>query len=113
MLTAEEARSKARKDSVIHAEIRDLEVLILAAIQNGDLSVTINGTVMTYDDPIADPTKYANAQVYYNVWQALATDKAIEDQMNQVVKHFTNLGYSIVRLVNPATSTTMNWFIEW
>jgi len=113
MLTAEEARSKARKDSVIHAEIRDVEVEILTAIQLGNLSVVVNGTTMTYDDPITDPTAYAAAQVYYNVWQGLATDKAIEDQMNQVIKHFTNLGYSIVRLVNPSTQITYNWSIEW
>lgn len=112
MLTAEEARGKARKDSVIHQEIRDVEIEIFTAIASGLLAVTVTGTTMTFTNP-AQVAQYNDAVKYYNVWQGLVTDKAYEDQMNQVLKHFLDLGYSITRQVNASTSTTYQWLIEW
>jgi len=112
MLTAEEARGKARKDSIIHTEIRDIEIQILTAIQSGLLTVDVTGTTMTFTNA-AQNAQYTDAIKYYNVWQGQVTDKAYEDQMNQVIKHFVNLGYSIIRLVNANTSTTFKWQIEW
>jgi hypothetical protein len=112
MLTAEEARGKARKDSVIHTEIRDVEIAIFSAIANGLLSATVTGTTMTYINP-AVVASYNDAVKYFNVWQGLVTDKAYEDQMNQVLKHFLDLGYSITRQTNVSTATTFQWLIEW
>ena len=112
MLTAEEARGKARKDSVIHTEIRDCEIAIFSAISSGLLSTTVTGTTMTFTNP-ANAAQYTDAVKYFNVWQGLVTDKAYEDQMNQVLKHFLDLGYSIIRQTNATTTTTFQWLIEW
>mgnify|MGYP006872150345 FL=1 len=34
---------------------------------------------------------------YYTVWQGTLTDRAIQNQMEQVIKHFSDLGYKIER----------------
>ncbi|MDA9992234.1 hypothetical protein N9E03_00960 [bacterium] len=50
---------------------------------------------------------------YYIVWQGTATDRAIQNQMNQVIKHFSDLGYKIERLTNTSTSRTLKWYVYW
>ena len=50
---------------------------------------------------------------YYIVWQGTATDRAIQNQMNQVIKHFSDLGYKIERLTNTSTSRTFKWYVYW
>jgi hypothetical protein len=53
MLTASQARTKARIDSVIHQEIRDIETKILTAVEAGLLSVEVDGdTVMTFSNNV-------------------------------------------------------------
>jgi hypothetical protein len=50
---------------------------------------------------------------YYTVWQGSATDRAIQNQMAQVIKHFADLGYKIERLTNTSTSRTFKWYVYW
>lgn len=50
---------------------------------------------------------------YYTVWQGTLTDRAIQNQMEQVITHFSNLGYKIERLTNPSTNRTFKWYIYW
>ena len=50
---------------------------------------------------------------YYTVWQGSATDRAIQNQMSQVMKHFSDLGYKIERLTNTSTSRTFKWYVYW
>jgi len=50
---------------------------------------------------------------YFTVWQGTSTDRAIQNQMEQVIKHFTNLGYKIERLTNTSTNRTFKWYIYW
>ena len=53
MLTASQARTKARIDSIIHAEIRDIETEILTAVEAGLLSVEVDSdSVMTWSTQI-------------------------------------------------------------
>ena len=53
MLTASQARTKARIDSIIHAEIRDIETEILTAVEAGLLSVEVDSnSVMTWSTEI-------------------------------------------------------------
>lgn len=40
-------------------------------------------------------------------------DRPYSDQMNAVIKYFTDLGYTITRTVNPATGNTFMWVIKW
>jgi hypothetical protein len=50
---------------------------------------------------------------YYTVWQGSATDRAIQNQMAQVIKHFADLGYKIERLTNSSTNRTFKWYVYW
>ena len=53
MLTASQARTKARIDSVIHQEIRDIETKILTAVEAGLLSVEVDSnSVMTFSNNV-------------------------------------------------------------
>ena len=40
-------------------------------------------------------------------------DRPYSDQMNAVIKYFTDLGYTITRAINPATGNTFEWVIKW
>ena len=50
---------------------------------------------------------------YYTVWQGTTTDRATQNQMEQVTKHFQNLGFKIERLTNSSTNRTFKWYIYW
>lgn len=50
---------------------------------------------------------------YYTSWQGTSTDRAIQNQMEQVIKHFSDLGYKIERLTNSSTNRTFKWYIYW
>lgn len=50
---------------------------------------------------------------YYTAWQGTSTDRAIQNQMEQVIKHFSDLGYKIERLTNSSTNRTFKWYIYW
>jgi len=88
----------------------------------------------TYDNAIAlrpafiwitDPgtgthtlTQYLDSYDYYKVWQnQIPVDpravSAYQDRMNAVLKYFTNLGYNMNQVPNPATGNTFSWQISW
>lgn len=50
---------------------------------------------------------------YYTVWQGTSTDRATQNQMEQVIKYFQNLGFKIERLTNTSTNRTFKWYIYW
>jgi hypothetical protein len=55
---------------------------------------------------------------YYQVWMNCTASNNLwvrpyEDQMNAVIKYFTDLGYTITRSLNPATGNTFEWIIKW
>jgi hypothetical protein len=50
---------------------------------------------------------------YYSAWQGTTTDRARVQQMDQVIKHFGNLGYKIERIANTDTYRTFNWALYW
>ena len=73
----------------------------------GTANATLGVTAGVYTVP--DPTSMA----YYTSWQGTTTDRAIQNQMEQVVKYFTDLGYKIERLTNTSTNRTFKWYIYW
>ena len=99
-MTAAEARVGARKNLTIHTEIREIENQILTAVSKGQLSVMVNNTLMTTN------------QDYYKVWLKQTTDRVLDDQMNEVITYFTNLGYTVTRKQRSNTAY-MNWEIVW
>jgi hypothetical protein len=50
---------------------------------------------------------------FYTVWDGSTSDRAKTDQMQQVVKYFENLGYSVDQQVNANTNKTFKWVISY
>lgn len=101
MLTATQARSKAQNDLVIFNEVRNIEMAILTASASGSYNITVDTTTMS------------SSAVYCNVWKGVVADRAKEIQMAQIIKYFTDLGYSIERKTNSITGTTFDWVVYW
>ena len=58
------------------------------------------------------PTSPASAN-YFSVWTGSVTDRKADDEMQQVIKYFKNLGFNIVQRTNSTTNKTFNWEIYW
>ena len=54
-----------------------------------------------------------SSTTYFTSWQGTITNRALENQMNSVIKYFNNLGYKLERLTNSATGKTFKWHIYW
>lgn len=50
---------------------------------------------------------------YFDTWQGTRTNRGESQQMDQVIRHFQNLGYKIERTVNTNTNKTFQWNIYW
>lgn len=61
---------------------------------------------------VVDGSEYSSVD-YYNVWQGLVTDNALQDQMDSVIKYYQKLGYNIRIETNTNTSNTIQWHIFW
>jgi hypothetical protein len=109
MLTATEARAKTQNDLLIFNETRDIEIAILTAIDNRLYSADITGTRMT----ATTGDNLVPARLYFQTWQGAIEDRAKAIQMNQIIKYFTDLGYSIERRTNPNTGDTFKWLVSW
>jgi hypothetical protein len=73
----------------------------------GTANASLGFTAGVYTLP--NPTSMA----YYTSWQGTTTDRAVQNQMEQVIKHFSDLGYKIERLTNASTNRTFKWYIYW
>lgn len=104
MLTAEQARARARNDIVIYNEIKAIELAIITAADTGFLECIVTETGMT--DSVAAP-------LYYSAWIGEEPNAQLLDQMNQVIANFTKLGYSLVRKTNTQTENTFVWLAAW
>lgn len=63
-------------------------------------------------------TPYPNSRDYFAAWkgQALSNSqlsRPYTERMDTVIAYFTNLGYTINRLTNPATNNTLMWALQW
>jgi len=63
-------------------------------------------------------TVYGASRDYYLIWKGLtpSSDMIVRpytDQMNAVIKYFTDLGYTITREVNSSTANTLQWHLYW
>jgi hypothetical protein len=112
----------------IIADINDAEIPgIVATKDGGYLVLEITATVSNWEYSIGVGT--ANAELglmtgnymiyppssvnYFSAWQGTETDRALQNQMNQVIKHFVNLGFKIEQVTNTATGKTFSWNIYW
>lgn len=51
--------------------------------------------------------------LFFETWQGVRTDRARQNQMDQVMKYFRNLGYKIERVTNTKTNNTFSWYVYW
>jgi len=133
MLTAAQARAKARNDWIIYNEIRAIEraILLATGATESYMGVVLTNTVMTgeledtissegddilaveSDIPLEDTDPQIVARLYNQVWQGARTDRAKDLQMSAIVTYFTDLGYSITRKTNRSTGDTFKWVVYW
>jgi hypothetical protein len=78
----------------------------VVTIDSIDISIVI-------DSAIPAPSVPGTGLPYYQVWQNLTTDPVLDDQMNQVITFFQNLGYTITRLANSGSTQVFYWSIQW
>jgi hypothetical protein len=111
---ATEARDGARNNSLIYAEIRAIEAVILEAIDvgllntnvpSGSETTTVASTVMTSTNTLGE--------TYCAVWQGTVIDRSKFEQMMIILKYFGDLGYTIRRKLLDANSTSFVWEVLW
>lgn len=109
---AEQARSGSRNNVTIHREIRHIEEAILAAIDAGLLMVSITDSVMTLAGSDEAP---GSGRAYFTAWMAdpLTANRALVDQMNNILIYFKDLGYSIIRKNVGSEAVVFKWEIMW
>lgn len=93
-----------------------MEIAVLNAIASGTFSatisdtstVTIQGTTITGSPMTDNDTDGLN---YYKAYQGTITDTVKTEQMNEVIAHFENKGYTISR--KSSSGTYFYWQISW
>jgi len=73
----------------------------------GTANASLGFTAGVYS--LTDPTSVS----YYDVWQGTSSDRALQNQMEEVIREFQNLGYKIERLTNSSTNRTFRWYVYW
>lgn len=100
---------------------------IVASKENGYLVITITAKQTAWATVIENGTAnssvgfvngtysidYPESVKFHDVWQGVVTDRALFNQMDQVVSYFRNLGYKIERVSNTQTSKTFSWYLYW
>lgn len=108
-LNAAQARAKASADLIVFEEIYTIMKEVINQSQMGNYEATItDGTIMTASTPTT-----SDSEKYFNTWQGTLVDRAAKNQMDQVVKYFTDLGYRIEQITNTVSSTTFKWYVYW
>lgn len=110
------------------ADINDAEIPGVLACKDGSyLVLEITGSASNWEYSIGVGT--ANVQLglttgnymipapssvdYFSVWQGTETNRALQSQTNQVIKHFVNLGFKIEQVTNTASGKTFSWNLYW
>jgi len=74
-----------------------------AGTANTDLGLTAATSTATNPDSVS----------YFSTWLGNTADRPKTDQMNQVIKYFQQLGYTISRIKNTNTNKTFKWVISY
>ena len=114
--TGAQARERAQGNSTLVQQISIMEITVLNSIASGTFTatisdtstVTINGATVT-GSPMTDND--TDGQNYYKAYQGTSTDTVKTEQMNEVIAHFENKGYTIAR--KSSSGTYFFWEITW
>lgn len=83
------------------------------AINTSGAGATAAGMTASTPAPVISVQAVSDAEQFYNVWKGLTTDAAKTFLMNQVMTHFTNLGYTIIQQQNPQVPQVFQWVVSW
>jgi hypothetical protein len=114
--TGVQARERAQNNNVLAQQISIMEIAVLDAIATSAFAATISdtstvsiqGTTIT-GSPMTDND--TDGQNYYKAYQGTITDTVKTEQMNEVIAHFENKGYTIAR--KSSSGTYFYWYITW
>ena len=114
--TGAQARERAQNNNVLAQQISIMEIAVLNAIANSAFAatisdtttVTIQGTTIT-GSPMTDND--VDGQNYYKAYQGTITDTVKTEQMNEVIAHVENKGYTSAR--KSSSGTYFYWYITW
>jgi hypothetical protein len=114
--TGTQARERAQGNNTLTQQIAIMEIAVLDAIASGvftvnitnSSTVTIQGTTITGSPMTDNDTDGLN---YYKTWQGTITDTVKTEQMNEIINHFQNKGYTIAR--KSTSGTYFYWQIDW
>ena len=114
--TGAQARERAQGNNTLVQQIAIIEVEVLDSIAAGTFTatisdtstVTIQGTTIT-GSPMTDND--TAGQNYYKAYQGTITDTVATEQMNEVIAHFQDKGYTIAR--KSSSGTYFYWEITW
>lgn len=100
---------------IVAEEIAILDVYIADALQDDAISTVVSfaTTVVINNTSVTASRMTANSvegMAYHNAWQNNIVDAAKSAEMASVIKHFTDLGYSIARESN---GNLFSWKIAW
>lgn len=87
-------------------------VLDASATWSYEIGTGTANTALGFTDGIYVPPT-PTSTTYFTSWQGAITDRALDNQMNAVIKYFSNLGYKVNRLTNSATGKTFRWHVYW
>lgn len=104
--SARENRDRARNYPILVQESALIDQAIMNATELGALIVEISSSFMTEPNTV-------QAQNFYKSWKSLIESEILRDQMNTVIRHYTDRGYKISRKTNPQTMNTFIWVIRW
>ena len=104
--SARENRDRARNYPTLVQESSVIDQAIMDATTSGALVVEISNSFMTEPNTV-------QAQNYYKSWKSLTQDEILRDQMNTIIRNYTDRGYKITRKTNPQTMNTFIWVIRW
>lgn len=110
--SAREARQLALDKRDVFDELAIMEPMILDAITDGHLEVTIGPDS---DDSVT--TGFTNSSTAYQAYSdplTYRTDahKKVLAQMNEVISHFQSMGYTITR-EKVDGQNKFNWLVSW
>ena len=114
--TGAQARERAQGNNTLVQQISIMEIAELNAIASSTFeatisnssTVTIQGATIT-GSPMTDND--TDGQNYYKTYQGTITDTVKTEQMNEVIAHFQNKGYTIAR--KSSSGTYFYWHITW
>ena len=110
--SAKEAATLSNNKNEIYTEINRIEAGIMAAASSGKRETKVGPGATP---PIVEG--FTNSSTHYNAWSDHLNNqtdahKVARSQMNEVIGHFSKIGYTVRREQEGSTSS-FNWIIKW